>query len=61
MANCVGYLAIEAAHLVQWDVLGATVQVNHFIIWHRLETPELRVSGGLGGEQMPSARAQAAG
>jgi hypothetical protein len=47
----VGYLAIEAAHLVEWDVLGAAVQVDHFIVRHRLEAPELGVSRG----QMPSA------
>lgn len=40
-AGGVGYLAVEAAHLVEWDVLGATVQVNHLIIGHRLQAPEL--------------------
>lgn len=26
------YLAVEVAHLVQWDVLGSSIQVNHLLI-----------------------------
>lgn len=33
------YLAIEATHLVQWDVLGAPIKVDHLFVWHRLEAP----------------------
>lgn len=37
--------------------MGATVKVNHFIIWHRLEAPEVGVRGD---RQMLSARAKVA-
>lgn len=33
------YLAVEATHLVQWDVLGAPIQIYHLLIRHRLEAP----------------------
>ena len=34
-----GALAIEAAHLVEGDVLGAPIELDHLFVWHRLEAP----------------------